>query len=91
MQNASALEKLAAAHQRVLLAPHSQGICVASIMPTAMLCVCGMCKVSMVANFGVRHVGRCEGALRGSYSGASTGYFHVTDIGSTSISSRGLR
>jgi hypothetical protein len=39
VQNASALEKLAAAHQRVLEAPHSQGICVASIMPTAGLCV----------------------------------------------------
>ena len=34
VQNASALEKLAAAHQSVF-APHSQGICVASIMPIA--------------------------------------------------------
>ena len=36
VQNASALEKLAAAHQSVLDAPHSQGIWVASMMPTAM-------------------------------------------------------
>ena len=34
VQKAMALEKLAAAHQSIF-APHSQGICVASMMPTA--------------------------------------------------------
>jgi len=34
VQKAKALEKLAAAHQSIF-APHSQGICVASMMPTA--------------------------------------------------------
>ena len=38
VQNASALEKLAAAHQRVLDA-HSQGIWVASMIPTAVCIV----------------------------------------------------
>ena len=65
MQNARALEKLAAAHQSIL-APHSQGIWLASIIPTADVVYtsnvigCGGCGDGVV---GFGYVSRREESL----------------------------